>query len=549
MALHPLVASAGRSLREAAADRLTVDPRALVALRVALGALILVDLSLRARWLGFFYTDAGVLPRTLLLDRYPLAGRLSAHALFGEVWWTALLFVAAGVAATCLLVGYRTRVAAVCSLLLLASLHARNPFVLNGGDSLLRRTLLWAVFLPLGSGLGAWARDAASTADDRSGVIHPAAVALVLQPVILYGVNAVVKLRGDAWPSGTAIQMVFSLDSFTVLFGGLLAGSSELLPILGVGWLVLLCCSPALVVTTGRARTAAVGLFATAHLGMALTLGVGLFPAVSVAALLPHLPTEVWDAVERRSRRASAWVTTRAEAGTLALFGGHLPRLWTARRPRLEAGGPLCLGPSSLGSLHDVRTRARASVLSAEDDRSGPMVGSKWVAGRVSVASIGRVGRVAAAALLTVVLVWNAAALGYVDVPDDTDVGVTPESARWDMFAPYPPDEDVRYVAVGTLDTGEEVALIADARESTPTGGLGTGYPSARWRKYLEVVRWNDDTELRRNLVSALCSRSAAIGDADRRTERITLYTVTESTRLGEPEPATWSRVRTHECA
>jgi len=124
------------------ADRVAVDGRALGALRIALGLLLLADLVLRARFLGAFYTDAGVFPRALLVERYPTISTFSLHALSGGLWWQVALFVGAGLAALSLLVGYRTRLATVASLLLLVSLHARNPLVLNAGDSLLRRLLL-----------------------------------------------------------------------------------------------------------------------------------------------------------------------------------------------------------------------------------------------------------------------------------------------------------------------------------------------------------------------------------------------------------------------
>lgn len=281
MALRTQFTTAGRGVLSVLARRLFVDRRALVALRVALGSLLLADLLLRARSLAFFYTDAGALPRSVLFTRYPITATLSVHAWFGDLWWGALLFVAAGIAALALALGYRTKVAAICSLILLVSLHARNPLVLNGGDSLLRRTLLWSLFLPLGSGL---------VLDDQTRSRHPAAVALLIQPVVLYLVNAVIKLRGDAWSSGRAVQMVFSIDSLTVFLGEELAAYPGLLAGLGTAWVVLLCCSPLLVLTTGPRRTAVVAAFAAAHTGMAVTLGIGLFPLVSLAALLPYLP-------------------------------------------------------------------------------------------------------------------------------------------------------------------------------------------------------------------------------------------------------------------
>ncbi|MDY7080948.1 MAG: HTTM domain-containing protein, partial [Halobacteria archaeon] len=79
------------------------------------------------------------------------------HALSGDAWFQVLLFVVASVFALMLVVGYRTKVATVVSLVLLVSLHLRNPVILNGGDSLLRRLLFIGIFLPLGE---QWSVDA-----------------------------------------------------------------------------------------------------------------------------------------------------------------------------------------------------------------------------------------------------------------------------------------------------------------------------------------------------------------------------------------------------
>lgn len=517
-----------RRLRAAANRRLSVDPRALVALRIALGALVLADLCLRARSLRFFYTDAGALPRATLAERLPAAARLSVYTLFGGEWWATTLFALTAVAAVALLAGYRTRVAAVCSLVLLVALQARNPFVLNGGDSLLRRTLVWSAFLPLGAGLSSGTAAASGSDGDGDGACrHPAAVGLLLQPVVLYTVNAAVKLRGDAWADGSAVPMVFSLDSFTVLVGERLAAHPDLLTTLGVAWLTLLCCSPALVLATGRTRAAVVAGFVAAHVGMALTLGIGLFPLVSVAALLPHLPPGVWDAVEPRWNRAVA--TLRGGAARLR-----------SRGRRTVARGVDAVGrdgrPSRVRRVGDPawgtarRVRETAGNV-ARGDRTSPA----------------RAGRVVAAALLVGVLVWNGAALGYLDAPEIEVAGVAPQDARWDMFAPSPPTADVWYVAGGVTEDGDRVEAIRGGDlEWTRPDGAWTSYPSARWRKYLEVVRWGDDGRLRGRFAAALCDRWDATHASD--LDRLTVYRITEPTRLDGAESTTRTAVRTHDC-
>jgi len=62
------------------ARRFGVDPRALAALRMSLGLLFLADLALRSRDLVAFYTDAGVLPRSVLREEFGGIAALSIHA-------------------------------------------------------------------------------------------------------------------------------------------------------------------------------------------------------------------------------------------------------------------------------------------------------------------------------------------------------------------------------------------------------------------------------------------------------------------------------------
>ncbi|WP_328764066.1 HTTM domain-containing protein [Haloarcula salinisoli] len=288
------------AVRAAIARRLAIDRRALAAFRVALALVVLVDLARRLPDVRAFYTDAGVLPRSVLATLYPGYGAVSLHALSGGLVVQLALFALAGVAALALLVGYRTRLATVVSLVLLVSLQLRNPLVLNSGDVLLRRLLFWAAFLPLGS---RWAVDSgertnSSGATDR--VVGLATAGLLAQVVVVYLTNAVVKFRADVWLRGDAVRYAFQLDHFTVLLGDVIAGWTPAVQFAAWLWLALLVCSPLLVVLTGRARAALVGAFAAIHAGMVVTMQLGVFPLVSLAGLVPLLPGWVWDRVEAR---------------------------------------------------------------------------------------------------------------------------------------------------------------------------------------------------------------------------------------------------------
>ena len=222
---RPVVDMTG--LGEATRRRLGVDTRALAAFRVAVGCVLLADLAYRARSLRAFYTDNGAVPRSLAAALYPTLSSLSLHALSRAARLQRLLFAVAAVLAVLLVVGYRTRLVAAGSWLLLASLQFRNYLVLNGGDTVLLVALFLALFLPLGE---RWSVDAvAADRPPRHRVAGFGSAALLSQVVCVYATNAVFKLRSDVWTSGVAVRYVFALDRFTMRLGDVFAAFPALL--------------------------------------------------------------------------------------------------------------------------------------------------------------------------------------------------------------------------------------------------------------------------------------------------------------------------------
>jgi hypothetical protein len=492
---------------------------------VALGGLLLADLLLRSRWLVAFYTDAGVFPRSAMAAHYPVLSAFSLHALSGAAWFQGLLFVVAGAVAVALLVGYRTTVATAASLLLLVSLHVRNPAVLNAGDVLLRRLLFWGLLLPLGS---RWSVDALDPAGHGSAPANPdgsvvgvpvdgesstllaslASAGLLLQVVVVYVVNAVIKHRGSVWGTGEAVRLVFSLESFTTPVGEALAAHPLLLAAVGWLWLVLVSSSVLLVVLTGWRRTLLVAVFAGAHLTMFATLHIGLFPLVSVAALLPFLPAPVWDVLERR------------------FAGRHLPG-----RPIAAVGGSRADGAGS-GS--------------ARSWRAGSPVGP--AAARELAA---RARPVVAGLVLAVMLTVNGAALTGAGVPGVEPPGVDRPSFEsrvlpWNMFAPSPPDVDGWYVAPARLESGDRVDAWSGGpltRDRPPD--VSATYPSARWRKLLEEYRAREAFD-HDHVARYLCRQWN--GDGGRELQRVRLVFVAEETRFSGSEPAECRELARYRC-
>ena len=485
--------------KTALADRFGVDARALAALRISLGLLLLVDLLLRARNLVAFYTDRGVLPRALLAERYPTFARISLHALSGEAWLQVLLFVVAGVLALSLAAGYRTRTVAVLSWLLLVSLHARNPYVLNGGDSLLRRLLFWGLFLPLGT---RWSVDArlGRTDSRREWVATLASAALLLQVVLVYATNAYYKLSGEIWREGRAILLVFSMEQFTVGLGDVLASHPVLLRPLGHLWLAMVAASPLLLVFTGWRRGAFALAFAGMHLGMLATMMLGIFPLVSVAGVIPFLPSAWWDHIEGR---IATPLRRRLDAAR-----------WFGAEGRREAARDAAGGSPSSARFGAWPGRLRSSVV---------------------------------AVLLVVVLLWNAAAVGLVAAPDAVEERVDPGEFRWNMFAPSPPTSDAWYVVPAATESGERVDAFQGREVRWRPAEPDRTFPSARWRKYLEDVRWAGDDELHRAFADYLCRRWTANREDDLAT--LSVYVVEQPTRFDGPEPTDRVELAARNCS
>lgn len=309
----PRPASSPRTRDCRVGEHLGIDLRALAAFRIALGLLVIVDLAIRASAIETFYTDAGAFPRWVLYEQYPSLARLSAHTISGEAWVIALSFLVAGMLGGGLVVGYRSRPLAGVLFLFYVSLFARNPLVLHGGDGLLLTGLLLGTFLPLGV---RWGVDA--TGGSRR-VTSLASVTILLQLVLVYATNAIFKMRSTVWLEGRAIRHVLQLEQFSVALGPYLAELPTLAMLLTWTWMALLALSPLLILATGRRRSTVVLAFGGFHVGMLLTMRLGLFPLVVLALLLLYLPGSVWDALERRLPAIQVPPGFRDPLGTLTV--------------------------------------------------------------------------------------------------------------------------------------------------------------------------------------------------------------------------------------
>jgi hypothetical protein len=226
---------------------------------------------------------------------------------------------------------------------------------------------------------------------------------------------------------------------------------------------------------------------------MALTVGLGIFPLVSIASFLPFLPPRVWDAAERR-------------------LGAAAPVAWTQRAfERLADWLPRIAVTDVPPALRRLGATTRTVV---------PLV------------------------FIVLIVLWNLQHVGLnravgADVsPDETEwaLDLTRTDQYWNMFAPDPLNTDGWVVAPGLLENGTRIDAFQGGRltfDRPPD--VSDTFPSARWRKYLSRL-WRYDSVHRDYFAEYLCDRWNR--NHDTRLENVTAVYMTQRTRIDDsPEP------------
>jgi hypothetical protein len=194
---------------------LTFDRRTLGLTRILLGWFLICDLFRRAAAWPDMLSDVGVLPNWVILEK-PQSNNFSLLHGFTtapELWVLWVVILATYVA---LLVGYKTKLAQVLSLMFITSMNGRVLLIENGGYVVQSLVLLWTCFMPLGDRfsvdamLASMRRRRERTAEDlndRRDVIEGfrltpfvsiVGIAVCLQIAAIYYFNVVHKF-GPGW--------------------------------------------------------------------------------------------------------------------------------------------------------------------------------------------------------------------------------------------------------------------------------------------------------------------------------------------------------------
>ena len=421
-----------------------VDPRSLALFRVCVAVLLLADLGIRMQDFSAMYTEEGILPLAMA-EQYHEEWRWSLHFLSGSSGFQGSLFVLAGLCGLALLAGWHARLAAILSWVLLVSLHARMPLVLNAGDSYLRLLLFWSVFLPLGK---AWSLDSLrkprspARAAENPG-LSMAGAAILLQVCIVYWYSGLAKLN-EVWLGGNAMDHLLRYSMLVKPPGEFLVNFQTLLEGLTRGTVLLEIAGPfALLAPWKGVRAAAIALFAGFHAGIELTLHVGLFAFVSLTGLVLFMPASFWGC------RFCTGVRSRLEP-----LRALLPR--SRERPL----------PRGSGDSADGRLRLTAGRLQSWGRRAGNTLCLLF--------------------LVYIVASWDFSTLRYRQMPDWLKgIGsalMLPQA--WGMYHTAIP-RDYWYIYRGILGDGRAIDILEEGVLTSfePASRRAEAFPNHRWRR------------------------------------------------------------------
>lgn len=523
-----------------------LDLRSLALFRVTLAGMILCDLFERAQSLRAHYTDFGILPRTQVLRFFSDETNFSVHLATGTTVGIVCLFLLQAAAAIGLALGWRTRLMTILSWLLLISLGARNPQVMQAADILMRLALFWGLFLPLGA---RWSIDASSDPPPSPGrptVCSIATVAFLVQLLSIYFFGVLHKYHPIWFEQADAVRRALALDMYVTPVGKWLRDYPALHPHLTRATLVLEAFGFLLVISpfrNGLARVLVVATFILFHLSLRVCLEIGHFSYIASICWLAVLPPCFWAWLHAR-------LSTPARLALRIYYDGHCafcrrgvlvlrtmllipqtPILRAQDEPEIDALMQARNSWVVVDPAGNRRLRFDGFIAVVEQSpiawpivpllKLGPISRLGERAYEFVSSDRGRADRLTAplrprpvrlnpgtpaqafiAGVLIYITAWNIRSVDfdrYVDYFPQTwnSFGLTLRVDQcWNMFAPMPLTSDGWIVVDARLVNGSHVDLWS-GREVTfdKPENVAATYRDQRWRKYLEHLQLDSYAE------------------------------------------------------
>ena len=264
-----------------------LDRESLAAFRIAAGAILVADAILRTRDFWLFFSPTGIFPLTQL-QTYLEPGCWSLNFLNENMWWQGTMLATEAIAGLSLMAGYFTSLSSVVAWIAWTSILRRTEPAANAGDFWMATLLFWGIFLPLGN---AFSLD--KQLHKRSGyaICGLAPAVFVAQVLVVYLYAGISKLNGD-WLNGSALGYILSVHDHGTWVGEILGSSKMTTNFFTLATLFLEIIGPLLYIFCGNRfiRRLIAFSFIFFHVGIWITLSVGLFAPIGISAWLALMP-------------------------------------------------------------------------------------------------------------------------------------------------------------------------------------------------------------------------------------------------------------------
>jgi uncharacterized membrane protein YphA (DoxX/SURF4 family) len=430
-------------------ESLSFDYRSLALYRVLIGLIVMTDVIYRLPDLVNFYTDIGLVPRSLFLTEMSMPWSFSFHLANGSIGFISLMFLIHFLAGLMLSIGYKTRLASIVCWIMTISVHNRNWLVNNGGDDILRSLLFITMFLPLQS----FSFDSYGNNEEKSrekdSYFSSWGITFFVQVFAIYFVSYILKNHPIWREDYTAIFFASRLDIFATPIGVFFRQFPTFQKGLTIFTIYLEWLGPILLMISGvfgkhwwRVRFLIVILFWLLHLGIILTMWIGVFPYLCLAFWCLFIPGEVWER-----------------------YLGHL------------------LNKKWIETLKK-KIQSWNFFLTLTHKTSTPSQSCKktfWIS------------EVFGGFILVTLLMWNLTTIKKWDIQAPVFQYVTRWLhiyQEWNMFAPYPKVENIWIEIPAILDDGSRIELLSGSRDiySLKNDVFSQNIKNEHWRKfYLNV--------------------------------------------------------------
>jgi predicted DCC family thiol-disulfide oxidoreductase YuxK len=277
------------------------DDRSMGLYRVLIGMIVVADVIYRLEDLTNFYTDVGLVPRSIFVSEMSMPWSFSFHLANGSFAFAALMFSIHALFGLMLVFGYKSRWAMVGAYIMTFSVHNRNWLVNNGGDDVLRSILFISIFLPLNR---CFSLDSAmqKIKKETTDFFSFWTLTFFLQVFVIYFVSYILK-NHPIWRNDfTAVFYSSRLDIFATPLAIWLRDYPFLMKASTAFTIYLEWLGPLLLIGAFLfrkywwvVRTSLVGVFIAFHFGIFLTMNIGLFTFIAMAMWTLFIPGPLWD--------------------------------------------------------------------------------------------------------------------------------------------------------------------------------------------------------------------------------------------------------------